>query len=715
VVKPWRQEVVVAVRFKERVDIRPAVTAGAAGEFSSLSQRLNEFAAMGAQLAARGQKEEAAKALEAGQAEFDRDVPLEEQRKEEPFFFGSDERAYNKGLRAAYLADIDNDNRLEVGRIQAENKDNLLGFNDAIEAYREATLNNVDPSAKNVVSSALDEQINRARLSVQANTIQRQYKETQTTLATNAEAAGDEAARLARNGDLQGSGDELLKAFVSIDALDVPDAKKEELKRDLERETVEQTHAGQIDRTFDNEGAQAALDQLGNIAKEVPKGFSPDEWDSFVASTQKNVNRRIAREAQGVKAAADAVEKDAKTARGKLFMDPGIPADPAKGSEDREDINLAYDDVSAEWGALPVQDQVNLNVEFVKNTGVVPNELISSINASMRSGTVDQVALMSDVVSRIQEESPQALKDIPDESRAVSLMVSDAMRSGVDAQTALDQARNFAFGMTEAQKTTIRNQSQGLSKDLPGNLQSFANRSVNKGGFDRGIFFNVPDISPAMLGEFQENVDLFMRLTGGNPDQSQLLAFQSIKKTWGITETGGPKRFMKFSPEVVYEIPGFGSNWIEDQFNEEAENLNLTDAIIAIDHTTARESRPSYPVLSQDENGVLQPALNENGEALRWRPDFKATEAYEGLAGAPEQVLAKAKEKRKVKLERRAGQIRRGIESRLFRGQFLSKEERGAFLQTDEGKQRALSAINSMEALGKLSEVEANEARKAFE
>jgi len=355
-----------------------------------------------------------------------------------------------------------------------------------------------------------------------------------------------------------------------------------------------------------------------------------------------------------------------------LFTSPDIPADPAGSSQDRKDINNFYDAESQKWSGLPIQDQVDLNVDFVSNTGLVPKTMISNVNAAMRSGNVEQVALMSDFISRIQETGAGSLQDIPAESRAIALQVSDAQRAGMDVEVALEQARKSAYGLTDSERDVIKITTQEASKALPKGLQGAVNQDVEDGGFDTGIFSNVPDVPPMMLADYRNSFGRFMEMTAGDSDQAQKLAYDSIKSVWGVTETGGPKRFSKYSPETIYAVPGSNNNWIEEQFNSEMAELGSEGAILAIDKGTARESQPSYPVfVPNGETGILEPLRGESGENVTWRPDYKLSDEYKALAGAPTLEIANAKKQRKINLQKRANVIANSIQARVLNREFI--------------------------------------------
>jgi hypothetical protein len=709
----------MARRFQEQESLRQVQTAtGAAAGFQSLASRLDQFSSKMQQQARVSMAQEAEIAGQEGQAAYDPSEGLKglaKQRKEVPTFFGHDEQAYNKGLRAAYVAGATRDNRLKLAEFAAENPEDIAAFNDQAESHRSGLLKELDPAAAQIVLDQFDKLANQYQVKVQGATIAKNKRLALGEQESAAQTAASDASRFAREGDMVAAADALLENRLEIEQMDIDPQAKAKLIRDAERESVEQGHLGNLERTFDNDSPQAAMDQLDELSDTVPAGFSADEWDSFVDGAQTTLNRKMARQAKATKEDLKALKLDRSIKRGLLFTDPAIPADPAKSSQDRKDVNNYYNSVSTEWVGLPVQAQVNQNVDFVKNTGLIPDTLISNINASMRSGTPEQVALMADVITRIQDVSPTSIKDIPEESRAIALQVGDATRAGVEPEVALEMARNATFGLTDAQKKTISMESQRVAKNLNKSLQSFVDVDIDEGGFDKGAFYRVPDVPAAMLGEYRSTFDNFMQMTNGNAEQAQKLAYQSVRSMWGISETGGDKRFMKYAPESIYGIAGVNDDWIENQFNEEMEAANHLGAVIAIDHSVAREDKPSYPVLVMDENtGLQKPLLDSDNQPLRWRPEFKATDRYQAVVEAPQEKITKAKRQRSISLEKRANEIRRMVQVRVLRGAALPFNERAAFLESEAGKEQVARAVRNLRASGRIDEAEANQALSAF-
>ena len=701
----------MAKPFNEQVNIQPqTISTGRPQALMSLSQKLDDFSSFTANVAAKKTIEKASIAgQQAGVAQQKGGEAL--QLKEETFIGGISKKAFNTAAREGYLKSLDNDIIESFSTLATENASNLQGYNSGAQALAKGFLEGVDPASRGAVELSIDSMISRSRPKIQANQAKAVVDRGNSDQAINASERGRLAQSAAFEGDIEQRDDNLARAIDSINNRTDLDAeqKNTEMRKTI-LETRDASLSGELSREYDANGHQAAYDKLDALDK--PKDVTPDEWDAFVRSEQTKISRKIKREGIDLKAAKKEADLAASVARGNALT-PG-QADPSGSSQDRKDINNYYDSIAPSWAGLPPQEQINNSVDFVLDKGLIPSSLIASTSAKMRGGSPEEVVIASDLMSRLQEEMPASIKDFSEESRAIGLQVTDAQRAGMDTAVALEIARKNAYGLTDTEKDTIKLQAQEVSKELGSSLQGMVNSNVEDGGFDTGIFSNVPDVPVAMLGDYRNSFGRFMSMTGGDPVQSQNLAYDSLKSKWAVTETGGPKRFMPYAPEVVYAVPHTNSNWIENQFNEEVEIAGHIGATIAIDSITAREKSPSYPVFVPDENGRDVPLRDANGENMRFRPDYKMTEQYKELAGAPDAAIHSAKEKRARIIERRSNEIRRGVQFRVLNSQFIPFNERADFMASDEGKRKIAFSIDSMMSAGKIDEVEAQEARNAF-
>lgn len=286
-------------RFKETVDISPVGTIQF--DSSALTSKLDAFsqqkAQEGAQLAAQD-------AFAKGQAAFQEGEAPE--FKQERFFGKIPAKAYNEGLRASYVASLDHDNREEVARIASENASDLSAFNDQVDSYRSAMLNNVDPSARQVVQDSIDSLISSNRIKVQNNEIAKNHKENAQQVHGQIEAASNDALGLARDGENEGAATSALAAFAAIDAgIQSEFITSEEgaaQKRSIERGMVEEGKLGGLLRTFDDSGETAAFEELDALSSNRPGGFTPAEWDSFISRAQSKLAQKRSRSIAETKA-----------------------------------------------------------------------------------------------------------------------------------------------------------------------------------------------------------------------------------------------------------------------------------------------------------------------------------------------------------------------------------------------------------------------------
>lgn len=694
----------MAKRFQDQVQIGQIDTSSGARGFLSLSDRLEGFKQQ--QFAAT-----------------DRAISVAQEEKR---IKTNEEIKHQKALRDGHIASINNDNRESVARIEAENPDNLIGFNESAEGYRRGVLKGVDPSLRLIVEQDLDNKITSARIKVQGKAIKRQKDQANTDLLTNFESASNAAFRDMRNGDKNSASVNLQEAMASIDAWAQanPDQKEKAagMRRDVERETAEQGFRKGFEDISDTQGLDAAFDELDKRAKKVPRGWTPDEWDSYTQDQQAVLNRKASKQKEANKEAAIQLKKTASVERGSLFSSTDIPADPAKGSQDRKDVNAFYEETSKEWATLPIQEQIDNHVEFISNTGIVPDLVISTINATMRSGNTDQTALSADLIGRLEElpNSANVLRDIPDESRALSKQIADSVRSGIDKDVAIEIARKNTYGLTTQQKEAIRIGTQQFSKELPEFLKTQVDKAFDPGViFGGGRFFpSEPDIPVSMQADYNVAFNSFMTLTNGNPDQAKELAFGSLRKKWAVTDVGGDNRFMKNAPEAFYAVEGFNNSWIDSQFLEDMELKGVPGAQLGTDFNTGRSDSPSYPILITNPQGVTDIARDEEtGLPLRWKPDFKQSPEYQdGIAG-PGKEIENAKKKRAKNLERRANFLRRKVNASVFRqqnvfgmGELLDPSTRPEVSDQEAQKQ----AIINLHSTGKIDTVERKQLMEAY-
>ena len=214
----------MAERFREQVNYRPiSAETGAASSMLSLAQKLEGFKNFAYQKASQIGQERAIErgVTRAGQVKLGKDesgitkVPKFEDKR---FIGGVEINAYNKALRSSYLSSLNADIRIGVNEIRENNFDDLAGFNDKIESYKNAMLKTVDPLSRGKVEELFNDIETTARLNVQSATIKKNYEAAKFETENSGNLILEDALTYANNGDFlsasQPYGQDRVRVFV---------------------------------------------------------------------------------------------------------------------------------------------------------------------------------------------------------------------------------------------------------------------------------------------------------------------------------------------------------------------------------------------------------------------------------------------------------------------------------------------------------------------
>lgn len=292
-------------RFEEVINIRPQTAeTGAVSGLMSLSQKLEQFQNVQNQITS-GLLTAAGKQAEQRGVETGQKVILEKEKgitkapkfKKKRFIGSIEINAHNKALRAAYLSSINNDIREGVAKIQTENPDNLINFNESVSSFAKGMINTVDPSVRELVSGALDERITTGRIAVQSADIKKQNDIAFQELQESAKNTEDSAILAAQGGDLQTAGldllylDGILQAQVDAGFITEPEAR--EKKRDAELRATQSSLIGSVRQLTDTGQFGKALKVIEKTRSELPKNMSIEEHSDIVQGMISDVNRSI--------------------------------------------------------------------------------------------------------------------------------------------------------------------------------------------------------------------------------------------------------------------------------------------------------------------------------------------------------------------------------------------------------------------------------------
>jgi hypothetical protein len=295
----------MAPRFQEKVPIQPIQTStGTAQGMMSLADRLESFKSLSGAVIDVGVQKEKERAVQrgiksAGEVELEKKEGITQapEKKEKTFFGGIEAAAHNKALGAAYLASLSNDVREGIGRIEAENQDNLIGFNESIKGWAKGMLEGVDPSVRQELSLRINDRATTSRLAVQNATIEKQNKEASEALTISSQKALDEALTFSSNGDLPSAASGLIEYNKIIDsqveAGFLSNAAAQEKKRDAELRATHENLVGNIRRIANGGKSLDAVNLITEAQQKIPTGMSVDEHQDLTAAMIAELNQGI--------------------------------------------------------------------------------------------------------------------------------------------------------------------------------------------------------------------------------------------------------------------------------------------------------------------------------------------------------------------------------------------------------------------------------------
>lgn len=574
-------------------------------------------------LGARQQKQKGQKAgFQAGQEAVDQGKAPEDQVSLFPSIF---EESFNNSQQAAYLAGADRKAIERLSEIEEEFSHDSEGYNNKANAMLQGMIESVPETYRPALHNSVSNYISRGKLRVNQNIIKRGKEEARSELLGAIDSYSREASRAARNGDNEAVQDLLQKVELSGNALvSSRDWTKEEADEALRRarnETTEQAYLQIVD-DMPLEEASATIDKA---EKEVPKGFSGDEWDTLIARARARLQNRIveAKKSQAIdktafRARQAAVEIAIKTGEGEsddilleltdLFNngvysptqyagligtvyndlkkrervwnrvennDPSVLVDP-------DAVNKVYrKDISGLSDADKVQFSIAVNQ--------VPEQLKDEITNSLYSGDIDQAGKAADMIARMDDV--QGLPEyFTSRDRAYAQQLVDLM----DVYPAEEAIRLARKNTDPRDKERIESRKALLKEDYDqGDWESGAESAI-------GPFFGSIDsmIMPQVAKDYQTafETNFIAGMEESHAEKAAKKQLNQIYSNWN----GRP---MKHSPDKYYSVDG-DSDWVLSDLTKElkaniAGSPDIDDVYLISDDRTEREAQagnPSYVV-----------------------------------------------------------------------------------------------------------------------
>ena len=284
-------------RFEEDVNIQPInPSTGAAQGLMSLADKLDAFSGqMAVQAANFAEKTGTDQGLQSASQLQEGEHP---EFKDEGFFGGASKQAYNKSLRAAYVAGVDRDVQLGIEALTVQHSNDVNAFNEGVAGLMKGTLENAEPTSRAMIAQSAQNTIDSNRIIVQKNTIERTMAETKDSLLFSGEVYTKQADTYAFAGDQIASSEALVKsAQVNqqlVDTFQITEAEALRRNQAAIQSSRIQLNRGQMDNVMrGKDGIRQAAGAISALADNPLSNMSPEQNDELVTTLRSDLSAYI--------------------------------------------------------------------------------------------------------------------------------------------------------------------------------------------------------------------------------------------------------------------------------------------------------------------------------------------------------------------------------------------------------------------------------------
>ncbi len=553
------------------------------------------------------------------------------------------DESFNDAQQGAYLASMDNQAITKLGELESQFEYDVEGYRKTSKGMLDGLVKNVPEAYRHPLIESINNYITRGSMRVNNNLVKRGEEEAKSELLGAIDTYGREASAAARNGDDEAKNDLLAKAKLSGNALVISGEwtkeQADEAYRVAKNETIEQEYL----QIVDDMPLSEAVKTLEEADKNVPQGFSGDEWDSTMARARARLQNRIVKNKKGEASVKEAyrdrmfvLETAIKTGEGdpdELIQEAShlysVGAyDPAKASgliatiyNDLKKVQKVWDRVESQDGSIVVDpaavDKVYKKdisgedgaskINFVKSVNLVPEQLKKEISNNLYSGDISQAADAADLIKRMEDIQglPEAFNA---KDRAYATQITSLMGL-YSPQQAIDMARKNTDPRDKARIESRRQEIKDdyKQKDWDSGVEGAIGPWL--GSIDKAV---IPVVAKDYKAAFEASY-----VAGMDAEDAHKAASSAIKRNY--TDWNG--RPMKHSPEKFYTIDG-DSDWVHKDVKITLKNYiagapDIKDYYLMSDDRTEREAEkgiPSYVVRYKTDSGW---------DALRYIPDIE--------------------------------------------------------------------------------------------
>jgi len=367
--------------------------------------------------------------------------------------------------------------------------------------------------------------------------------------------------------------------------------------------------------------------QDGNVSIDSPEGSVNlrNTMDPFVAQNVEDNLVKLYKQEQAVIREAKKQQEGIATQYKDLLLatqaiEGQIVLDPTN-KDDKTSINAAWEQMQNQMlnEGRSINDILGAAADLTVSTGIMPKTIESTLTANVINGDTDQKIFYSDYIAKINRQNPIALKNIDDETLALALSINSNLNAGLDDEMAVTWAQ-ADIDKAKKEERTFRKSKWTNKKENNKSIEILTDTLQDEPGFD--FFKEDPAIPDSLITEYKRLEQGYFVNEGVNREVAREEATIKIRQTYGITNIG-PKRIMKYAPEVIYKNAA-GTNWIEEQLLEKT-GFKAGEVALEINPDTITSDKPSYFITKINEFGEFRLVLDKDNMPVPFTPNFATT------------------------------------------------------------------------------------------
>ncbi|WP_448105001.1 transglycosylase SLT domain-containing protein [Klebsiella pneumoniae] len=310
-------------------------------------------------------------------------------------------------------------------------------------------------------------------------------------------------------------------------------------------------------------------------------------------------------------------------------------------------------------------------VQQVNQTGIIPTQVTSQLNAISRSSSPEVVKQGANLFNSLYETDPASVGDMPKDMQSFYLTVKQLTDSGMASDEAVKQAQNVTYNQSDALKLQLSStqSTKEYKKERASAMDSAVSSMKPWYSFGGPVADDQNVNAVNFRNDYQSLYDINYRNSGGNADVAKKMTNTQIARTWSLSDVNGSAQFMKYAPEALYNYGPSG--WQAAQWKEEKERLTYgeregkietspTQLGITPDVLTTHNGDYAIMVRMKDKDGIesVQPYYDKYGRPMRWKPSLEDWKPYQDMQKESEikgqQEIIRGQEIRNFKDKHRA-------------------------------------------------------------